>query len=1118
MNAHVNAALETERLARSEWMKIVFSSEDPSMRQAIYRSPLLPRPVRITVRPPQFIYKTVGGAVSVASAGKHEAKASARKQSTTDKSRVRLEPTGKAKAAGLPNGRVNGAAHAPQSQDVTPLASPSAAPRSHKRKAEQIGASAVPASPMSVLSPLSSEPYTPRKHRRRHGSVTMFDGELPVRGHATRTSPKTIEMMKPLALNQFVTGRNQSLPVGRDFDFDGYRTSPCIQVSPLSNMTTAELESHINSVRSEGRVKSFEKLSDVLAKLMSDARNYRGMFNTPVDPVALNLPTYTSIIKVRLSLSVTVWLLVVKTDALRSCDGQNPMDLGTVKTRLAEGRYMEIQDFASDVRLVFENAKLFNAPGHSVHQCADLLLKRFEAELKTGLERKRTSSAPKHACSACYGHTCVLCDQQCLPFAQPHMQCSGACGADIRKGSIYYITRDGTRVWCHKCRNRLVREKHAESDAASLSQSTLASSQSSVVSVAGSETPARTTDVCDSMVRMKCDTGVEPWVKCCDCARWMHQVCGLFNPVAGEYAAEHEYVCPLCRWRQKTSAPPPTSSLHNLLNPTASLRDGDEASKSTCLNIPPCDLSRFIQDFLIRELQALGQAEAAATLNVRVLSFPGETMAVPESVVRAFDENANALAHARPERNVALQRLPSEVSYLSRGIYLFQKHDGVEVSLFTLYAQEFGDDCELAANRRAVYIAYIDSIRYLAPASARTSAYHLIMLAYFDYIRRHGFDRVHIWSCPPQKRISYVFWCRPAFQKTPSAEHLRSWYNQLLSKAKARDIVQGWTTLYDQYLSHEDASDAPMKDEAPHLIATRGVTARSVDPSELAWPASELPPIFDGDFIPAELERIIGRLGARNGKVRRASSSSDSVKNAAIGSSGGKRAVGDVVARIKDEPSVVDSASTTAPPPVEFKLREVFAKCQAAVKRMKQDLLVVHLTSPSSAVVACRPERTVPAWCQRVPRFFGSRFMFHQLCSYAGYQFDSLRRAKHSTMMILHHYFNEHLTQVSVFCRDCSLLITHAAYWACLECDRYALCDTCYQRDGHEHAHALHFGQQLTVRHAPYDDAQARPLHEAHGHATPHYVQEQPEPQREPQTLVRSPVCNDVDAGRMWEP
>uniref|UniRef100_K3WB48 histone acetyltransferase n=1 Tax=Globisporangium ultimum (strain ATCC 200006 / CBS 805.95 / DAOM BR144) TaxID=431595 RepID=K3WB48_GLOUD len=739
------------------------------------------------------------------------------------------------------------------------------------------------------------------------------------------------------------------------------------------------------------------------------------------------------------------------------------MDLGTVKKRLAEGRYLEMQDVVADVRLVFENAKLFNAPNHSIHVDADILLRRFDTEIKNGLDRlQKRKYAPVHSCNACHGSTCILCDQQCLPFAQPHLQCSGSCGTDIRKGSIYYVARDGTRVWCHKCRNRLVRENGGASGSTKsghLSQSNTPTGSKSHAFDLESQQAADVDDVNANLVRMKCDTTVEPWVKCSGCDRWMHQICGLYNPVQGEHKKPHDYVCPLCCWRQKASIPPPSSSLHNLLNPASSDK---EESKSTCLNIPPCELSEFIQSYLRHELEAIGEGEAAKSLNVRVLSFPEEKMTIPEGVVRAFDENSKVLSQICPERDVSSQRLPSQVSFLSRGIYLFQKHDGVDISLFTMYSQEFGEDCEFAANRRAVYIAYIDSIRYLKPASARTSAYHLMMMAYFDYIRRRGFERVHIWSCPPQKRISYVFWCRPAFQKTPSAEHLRSWYNRLLGKAKARNIVRDWTTLYDRYLSHAD-SDLPLKEEQPNLIATRGVTSRIVDPGELAWPATELPPIFDGDFIPAELDRILGRIGARNGKIRRASESGG--KNTSIGSSGGKHAVGDKVVRIKEDPD--SHPPVLQQQQVEYKLREVFSKLQFAVKRLKQDLLVVYLAvndvvdPTTQRPRACRPQTTVPDWCRQVPRFFGNRFMFHQLCSSAGYQFDSLRRAKHSTMMILHHYFNEHIPQVNVFCRECSLLITNVEYWSCPECDRFALCDTCCKRDGTKHKHPLQYGATM---------------------------------------------------------
>ena len=94
----------------------------------------------------------------------------------------------------------------------------------------------------------------------------------------------------------------------------------------------------------------------LLKRLMN--QQYSWVFNTPVDVVKLKLPDYFTVIK-------------------------HPMDLGTVKDKIATGSYTSPLDFAADVRLTFSNAMTYNPRGNDVHYMADTLSKYFEVRWKT---------------------------------------------------------------------------------------------------------------------------------------------------------------------------------------------------------------------------------------------------------------------------------------------------------------------------------------------------------------------------------------------------------------------------------------------------------------------------------------------------------------------------------------------------------------------------------------------------------------------------------------------------------------------------------------------------------------------------------------------------------------
>ena len=85
---------------------------------------------------------------------------------------------------------------------------------------------------------------------------------------------------------------------------------------------------------------------------------YAWAFNKPVDPIALHIPDYFDIIK-------------------------NPMDFGTIKEKLdkksqSNGAYSGPQEFADDMRLVFDNCALYNTPDSDAGLMGSTLQQEFE--------------------------------------------------------------------------------------------------------------------------------------------------------------------------------------------------------------------------------------------------------------------------------------------------------------------------------------------------------------------------------------------------------------------------------------------------------------------------------------------------------------------------------------------------------------------------------------------------------------------------------------------------------------------------------------------------------------------------------------------------------------------
>lgn len=75
-----------------------------------------------------------------------------------------------------------------------------------------------------------------------------------------------------------------------------------------------------------------------------------------------------------------------------------------------------------------------------------------------------------------------------------------------------------------------------------------------------------------------------------------------------------------------------------------------------------------------------------------------------------------------------------------------------------------------------------------------------------------------------------------------------------------------------------------------------------------------------------------------------------------------------------------------------------------------------------------------------------SRHTFLELCQFRHYQFDSLRRAKHSSLMLLHHLQHPHDKSCHPCCSHCDEVI-QTLRWHCDECPNFDLCGACYAVD-----------------------------------------------------------------------
>mmetsp|Transcript_30761 Transcript_30761/g.77176 ORF Transcript_30761/g.77176 Transcript_30761/m.77176 type:complete len:889 (-) Transcript_30761:27-2693(-) len=121
--------------------------------------------------------------------------------------------------------------------------------------------------------------------------------------------------------------------------------------------------------------KAFEQCKKVHRQLME--HKFSWPFNQPVDPIALNIPDYFTVIKF-------------------------PMDLGTIMKKLEDDLYSNIDEYADDARLVFQNAQTYNAEGSDIFYMSQVLSDQFEKKFiairaKLMQQQRQAAAAPVYA-------------------------------------------------------------------------------------------------------------------------------------------------------------------------------------------------------------------------------------------------------------------------------------------------------------------------------------------------------------------------------------------------------------------------------------------------------------------------------------------------------------------------------------------------------------------------------------------------------------------------------------------------------------------------------------------------------------------------------------------------
>ncbi|WOG98541.1 hypothetical protein DCAR_0417884 [Daucus carota subsp. sativus] len=636
-------------------------------------------------------------------------------------------------------------------------------------------------------------------------------------------------------------------------------------------------------------------------------------------------------------------------------------------------------------------------------------------------------------------NSCQLCAVEKLTFEPPPIYCT-PCGARIKRNAMYYTigTGDTRHYFCIPCHN---------------------DSRGETIIADGTSIPKA------RLEKKKNDEDTEEWwVQCDKCEAWQHQICALFNGRRND-GGQAEYTCPNCyiaEVERGERMPLPQSAVLGAKDlPRTILSDHIEQRLFKRLKQERMERARV-------QGKSYDEVPGADFLVIRVVSSVDKKLDVKPRFLDIFQE----------------ENYPTEFGYKSKVVLLFQKIEGVEVCLFGMYVQEFGAECQ-QPNHRRVYLSYLDSVKYFRPEirtvtgeALRTFVYHEILIGYLEYCKKRGFTSCYIWACPPLKGEDYILYCHPEIQKTPKSDKLREWYLSMLRKAAKEDIVVELTNLYDHF-----------------FVPNVGECKAKVTAARL--------PYFDGDYWPGAAEDIIYQLQQEEDgrKLHKRGLTKKTISKRALKAFGQADLSGNAS---KDLLLMHRLGETISPMKEDFIMVHLQHSCShCCIQMASGNRWVCNQCKNFQLCDKCyEVERNLderdrhpisnqrdshmlhPVEIEGVPvdtkdkdeilesEFFDTRQAFLSLCQGNHYQYDTLRRAKHSSMMVLYHLHNPTAPAFVTTCNVCHLDIEAGQGWRCETCPDFDVCNACYQKDGGiDHPHKLTNHPSLAERDAQNKEA-----------------------------------------------